>query len=365
MGLIVHEWIEPTGGAERVVDEFVEAFPGAGVVCLWNDAKERYPNAVVRETWLSKTPLRKTKALALLVMPFVWRTKTYDSDWVLVSSHAFAHHVKVSANTQKYLYVHTPARYIWAPELDSRGNSKAAKLVAAFFKPLDKKRAGEAFSIAANSEFVAERIKRSWGKEAVVIHPPVAVAKIQSGLWRNQLTETEKEYLGRLPQGFIMGLSRFVPYKRLETVIEVAEKIGSPVVIAGSGPQEQYLKERAAISLVDVQVILRPSDAMVYALMEKASLFVFPPIEDFGIVPVEAMALGTPVLANVAGGAGESVKAGVSGSLFDPDDLSDVATMVDEATGLDSEMIKRHAMKFDNLRFEREIKNWILNADFH
>ena len=122
----------------------------------------------------------------------------------------------------------------------------------------------------------------------------------------------------------MLGVSRFIPYKRLDAVIQVGEKLGEPVVIAGFGPLEKQLRAMSADASVPVRMLTLPSDAMVRALMGRASLFVFPPIEDFGIVAVEAMAAGTPVMANRVGGAGESVQGGVGGALFDPQSVDEI-----------------------------------------
>ena len=185
-GLLVAEWIEHAGGAERVLDRLMQLFPDADVLCLWNDVPERYSERNVRETWLARTPLRRHKALALPVMPITWRIpRQHHHEWALVSSHAFAHHVRLDGpEIPKYLYVHTPARYLWAPELDGRGDNLAARIAGPPLRHLDRQTAAGATAIAANSRFVAERIERSWGRTAEIIHPPVDVAGIQGGGWR-------------------------------------------------------------------------------------------------------------------------------------------------------------------------------------
>ena len=95
-GLIVTEWIEGAGGAERVLDRMAELLPDADILCLWNDAPERYPGRSVRETWLAQTPLRRHKALTLPLMPMTWRSpRQQHYEWALVASHMFAHHVRL------------------------------------------------------------------------------------------------------------------------------------------------------------------------------------------------------------------------------------------------------------------------------
>lgn len=128
-GIIVHEWFSATGGSEKVVDVLVEALPASEVWCLWNDVPDiRYPNHSVRQSWIAQTPLRRHKALALPFMLPTWNRVrvVQDAEWVLASSHLFAHQVRIKGvdrDIPKYSLVHTPARYIWEPALDSRGRA--------------------------------------------------------------------------------------------------------------------------------------------------------------------------------------------------------------------------------------------------
>lgn len=358
-GLLVSEWIEQTGGAERVLDRLAGLFPDADMLCLWNDAPDRYPGRRVRETWLARTPLRRHKALALPLMPATWRAPQRGYDWALVSSHAFAHHVNVgSPGVPKYVYVHTPARYLWAPELDARGDNLAARLAGPPLRAIDRRAAREATSIAANSRFVAERVERAWGRPATVIHPPVDVAWIRSGGWRKQLTDADRRVLEALPADFVLGVSRFIPYKRLDAVMQTGQLLGVPVVIAGHGPLEAELRAMAAEFSVPVQFHIQPSDALVYALMERARIFVFPPIEDFGMVAVEAMASGTPVMANRVGGSGESVQEGLGGALFDPQSPAEMRAAAEACGPLDGARIADHSRRFDATQFDAALRAW-------
>lgn len=362
-GLLVTEWIEPAGGAERVLDRLSGLFPDADMLALWNDAPGRYPDRRVRETWLARTPLRGRKALALPVMPLTWRVpRQKGHDWALVSAHAFAHHVRVDPGIPTCVYAHTPARYLWAPELDARGAGLAARIAGPPLRRIDRRAAGRVTALAANSRFVAERIARSWEREATVIHPPVDVVDIRSGAWRIQLTDADRRLLDSLPDDFILGVSRFIPYKRMDAVIAVGELLDRPVVIAGSGPLEGELRTAAAAASVPVRIEIAPSDALVRALMERAALFVFPPVEDFGIVAVEAMASGTPVMANRLGGAGESVVDGVGGALFDPRSAEETVAAAEACAGIPRRGISEHALRFDAAAFDRALLTWFAQS---
>lgn len=368
-GLLVHEWIEETGGAEKVLDEFARIFPSTDIFCLWNDHEDRYDTGRVQESWLAKTPLRKRKSLALPFMPDVWsKAPLGHYDWALVSSHLFAHHVasgRKMRSAPTYVYAHTPARYIWAAHLDHRGASATVRSVAPAFRALDRHRANQPVSIAANSNFVKQRIQESWDQEAVVIYPPVNVSGISAvGNWIDCLSDNEQDILASIPESFLLGASRLVPYKKLDAVIQAGDATKLPVVVAGSGPDLERLRVVAANATVPVTFLGRVSDAMLYALYQKALAFVFPAIEDFGIMPVEAMATGTPVVATTMGGASESVLPGVTGALTDFASPDDIRAAVEVAVSVNKEACITRAFKFDRLEFEKHTLDWI-PAAFH
>ncbi len=362
-GLLVHEWIEKIGGSENVLESMAKIYPDAPIFCLWNNAPKRFAATRVRESILAKTPLRENKALALPTMPFVWRhLKPVDADWAVLSSHAFAHHARVVSNTgevPKLVYAYTPARYVWSPGIDSRGKGLLARAGSSLLKPLDRRRAQEAVAVAGISNFVAARIQEAWQRDAEVIYPPVDVEAIQdSSVWRPKLTGEESRFLETLPETFILGASRFVPYKDLWSVIRAGEQAGSPVVIVGSGPQEMQLREFASSRSVPVQFAINPSNPFLYALYERASVFVFPPLEDFGIVPVEAMASGTPVVALNEGGAAETIEDRVSGILID-DFNGDLGEAVVRAMALNPDDCRRRARLFSHNSFRQNLTGWV------
>lgn len=363
-GVIVHEWIESAGGAERVVEQCLEAFPDADLRVLWDDAPGRFRTRST-ETWLARSPLRRSKALALPFTLPTWRLLRAEQqyDWMLVSSHLFAHHARfrgASADIAKFVYAHSPARYIWAPELDDRGNSLPARLASPALKKIDRHRAQEATAIAANSSFVRDRIRDTWERDAEVIYPPVDVAHLTTVAdWRTRLTADETETLKALPRPFVLGASRFIPYKRLDLVIAAGERAGLPVVIAGRGPEEAALREAAARSSVPVHFVISPSDELLYALFQAASAFVFPAIEDFGIVPVEAQALGTPVVTGPVGGQTESILNGTTGIIADSTDAADLGTAIERAMNLAAFDGPDHASAFSAARFQAEIQDFV------
>lgn len=362
-GLIVHEWLAEHGGSEKVVEQMAATFPDARIHCLWDDDPNRFPDGRVTESWLARTPLRRHKSLALPFMPHAWRGLAGGeaAEWVLCSSHLFAHHASLegaSANTPKYVYAYTPARYIWTPELDNRGQSVPARIGSAALRPLDRKRAQEARSIASISEFVAQRIRDHWGRDSKVIFPPVDVQLFVTDS-RNSLSDTEIEILASLPDTFVLGASRFIPYKRLDLVIRLGVAAGVPVVLAGDGPSSSALRALAAEHPGQVTFVVRPSQALLRELYRRALVYVFPPVEDFGIMPVEAMATGTPVVARTVGGASETVLDGVTGALFDSDEPSALLEAFGRAVGARPQDCENRAWEFDSALFRSQLSDWV------
>lgn len=361
-GLIVHEWFAKHGGSENVVEQMLEALPESDLQVLWNDRDPKKRPA--RETWIARTPLRNSKALSLPFQLPTWRhlPSSVQYDWMLVSSHLFAHHARLRSQPSlpKYVYAHTPARYIWAPELDTRGAARHIRLASAFLKPIDRKRAQEAVRIAANSEFTRERILRAWGRDADVIYPPVDIERITSrSNWADMLSAEDAATLESLPEGFLLGASRMVPYKRLDAVIDAGEATGSPVVLAGAGPLWEALSARANVAGVPVLMVHRPSDELLFALYQACRAFVFPAVEDFGIMPVEAMAAGAPAIVPTAGGASESValvRGGVAVTGLGADDWRWALTQADH---IDRENLPARTEQLSNSSFQRRVRGWL------
>jgi glycosyltransferase involved in cell wall biosynthesis len=358
--MLVHEWLERSGGSENVFEAMIDIFPDASRWCLWNDGGDRFRD--VHETLLARTPLRKSKVVALPVMPPVWRhLPTAKADWILVSSHLFAHHARFQGPARqapKLVYAHTPARYIWEPELDGRGNGFISRAASRVLKRIDKHRSKEATAIAANSQFVADRIERVWERESQVIYPPVSVERFATP---PNLSPSEQRALDRLPTDFLLGVSRFVPYKRLDAAIEAGRLSGLPVVLAGSGPDEARLRELAErLHPGRVTFVERPTTPLLNAIYRRAAALVFAPIEDFGIVPVEAMAAGTPVIANAIGGASETVIAGVTGALvLNWSSRTELTAAIDLARACAPSDCLDRARRFDIPEFENAIKSFV------
>jgi glycosyltransferase involved in cell wall biosynthesis len=286
-----------------------------------------------------------------------------DADWVLCSSHLFAHHARFhgpARDVPKLVYAYTPARYVWVPELDGRGRSLPARALSAALKPIDRRRAQEATSILGISRFIADRIEECWGREAGVIYPPVNVHEFTAPPL--VLTPAEQAVIDALPKDYILGVSRFVPYKRLDAAIEAGLAVDAPVVLAGAGPDEARLRAIAEKHPGRVTFVPSPSFAVLRELLRRARVLVFAPIEDFGIVPVEAMASGTPVVANAIGGASETVLDGVTGALVQDWSRSELANAVERASAARPADCVARAEEFSVPVFTHRIRDWVASA---
>lgn len=358
VGLIAHEWIAPHGGSENVAEAMGRAFPDADVVTLWSDAPARFGDHRVTETWLARSPLRRSKAAALPFMSPTWsRVDTTQYDFVLASSHVFAHHVGGNTGARKFAYVHTPARTIWAPEQDTRGANAVVRSLAPGFRKLDLRFVRPDVSYAANSRYIRQRIRDVWNVDASVIYPPVDVAGARA---ETPVSDQHAALVDGLPAQFVLGASRFVPYKRLDLVIAGGEVAGLPVVIAGAGPLADDLKRLGAAASVPVIVIDAPSNALLHALYRRASAFVFPAVEDFGIMPVEAMAAGTPAVVYREGGASESVELVDGGVVVESLAPADIAAGIRRAVALEMRHVPEAVeTAFGEAAFRSRLTAWM------
>lgn len=369
--LISHEWIETTGGSEAVFRRLLSVFPDADGACLWNNMPGSFDRPI-RESWLASSPLRGHKAVSLPAHASAWKRMDLSNvHTVLASSHAFGHQLATRAvrlGKLGFAYVHSPARYLWAPEVEPRGQGAVIRGAALPLKSLDRRLTDPRVSYAANSEYIRDRIRRAWHVDSTVIYPPVDVERIRAVPdWTTELTSPEADLIATLPpKGFVLGASRLVSYKRLDQVIDVGSELNMPVVIAGAGPDERALRAHAETSKVPVKFLGRVSDAMLYALYQRTALFVFLAIEDFGIMPVEATAAGSAVLVNVMGGAAETVRATGGGLAVDGTAPAGELARAAEAAMLVSRdgAIERCGI-FSGAAFRANVENWVTSGESH
>lgn len=348
---LVHEWIQDRSGSEQTFEALARAFPQADLYAL-----SRQPGVDldvggrdVRTTWLDRPGLRNRRELTLPLMPLAWRglgTPGYET--VLSSHHAFASSNRLVAPGGTHLcYVHSPARYIWTPDIDERGQGRLRRVAAAALKAVDRAAARRVTAFAANSSEVASRIRAYWQRDALVIPPPVDVD------YFSIVSEVAAT------RDYVLGVGRWIPYKNMHVVIEVAAELGMPAKIAGRGPERGRLEAAAEAVDVPVDIIEFPSDAELRELYRNAVALVFPTFEDFGLVPIEAQAAGTPVVALGRGGVLDTVVPGRTGILTDGLSARELAEGVTAAMGLLPGDCRANADRFSVQAFIDAIRGWV------
>jgi glycosyltransferase involved in cell wall biosynthesis len=331
-----------SGGAEATFKQILELFPGA--VYTSQCRRESFPwleGHEVHTSLVQHLPMALDKHYVYApVMPLIYRRfDLREADVVLVDSHSFAHHCRVRQDALCVCYYHTTARSLWTPEVDDRARAGrlgwARRLLAPTMKRLDLLASRNPHFVIANSRTTADRIRRFYHREPDrVIYPPVDTLR-----WADVHRSSCEEgliYWGRL-----------VSYKRIDIAIEAARQTGERLNIVGAGPMEPALKQLAR-GLPNVRIHGRLSDDELKRLMSHCWGAVFPCYEDFGLVPVEAMASGLPVVAFGKGGATETVGQ-LGGVLFDEQTPSSMAAAISRLKRLefDETELRKRASEFD------------------
>ncbi len=356
---VVHDWLTIPGGSEQVVMELLEMFPDAELFTSVYDPEpwpEQITSRPVHASSLSRLPgasRHYPKLLPLMNRAF----RSFDLsgfDLVLSSSHACAKNVRKPAGALHVCYCHTPMRYAWeegflAGEAVPRGARWLLPPLLAHLRRQDLAGASGVDVFVANSAYVADRIRRYYGRDAEIVHPPVHV----------------EHYLGieRRPEDFYLAFGRVVPYKRVDLAVAACAARGARLKVAGDGRALQDVRAQAA-GAERIEFLGKVSDGERDALLAGARALLFPGEEDFGIVPVEAQAAGAPVIAYGVGGALETVQDGVTGALFAEQDARGLAGAIErfEAMDLDERAIRANAESFSRERFHAELAGVIARA---
>ena len=358
---LAHEWLAARTGSEKAFEALARLFPTADLFALTDTLGEAFDagGRPVTTTFLGQVPfLRDRRDLALPLMPLAWRTVTRkEYDVVLTSSHACVKGFRPGREALHLSYCYTPMRYVWDPHDRRSGLHRLAPLgPSAALRRWDRRAAQWVDSFAAISSAVRDRIQRCYGRDSRVIHPPVET---------DFYTPAPGATVPGVPAAtFVLACSRFIPYKRLDLAIRAADRIGVPIVVAGRGPEERNLRGLAEAMGIPVIFEVAPTDERLRELYRAAAAFVFPPVEDFGIVAVEAMACGTPVVALDRGGTADIVVDGLTGALVAEQDVDGFAAGIERALSLDDAgACVRRAASFSRASFEAAVRAWVDDAE--
>lgn len=356
---LVHELLTMKGGAEKVLRVFAEMFPEAPIyTLLYDEAKlgDWFPASRVRASRLQKWAGFSTNH-HLYLSSFPAAVDAWDFsefDVVLSSSSAFAHGIITNQHPLHLCYVQAPARYLWDRThdvLDRAGQGLFGPLRKRYLSRLfhtlriwDSEAADRPDRLLAASRSVQRRIELYWRRESEVIHPPL------DDVWLHSPPRSSTS-----DGGYYLVVSTLVSYKRIDIAIHACNQLGAKLIIVGSGPAERALR---AIAGPTIEFMGHVGEDALHALYCNARATLFPGDEDFGLVPLESLACGTPVIALRAGGALETITDGKTGIFFDactPESLIDGMRLSDAMT-FDPAQCADSVRRFSRAHFEEQIR---------
>jgi len=343
--VIAHDFMETYGGAERVTEQMARAFPDAPVVAILG--REAVAERMgVGERFRSLLPERPTllrhyRLLTPALPALVDRRRLPHADVVLSSSYAFAHRLRPPGGAVRVCYCHSPLRFAWT--MTDRyqeewgggpASRRAFELLAAAMRTSDRAAAADIDRWLTHSPNVADQIERFYDREATVIGAPVDCDRFQPA--------------GAPPGDYFLFCGRLVePYKRARVLLEAFRELpGERLVVAGDGPA---LEDLRVVAPPNVEFTGQLDDDALVALMQGCRATLFPSRDDFGLVPVEVMACGRPVIAFAGGGARHTVVPGLSGLLVRAQTADAFRRAIERFRddAFDSALIRAHALRWD------------------
>lgn len=345
---VVHDWLVSMGGAEKVLQAILDLYPSS-VYTLVHDQK-MFIEQEVTTSFLQKIP--GSKKLYRNFLPFfpmaIEQFDLQSYDLILSSSHAVAKGVITHPGQLHICYCHTPMRYAWDlyhSYLEEMGVIKKniAKWILRYLRNWDVKSLDRVDHFIANSNYVAERIQRIYGKEAAVIYPPVDIDLLK-------VNENKED--------FYVTVARLVPYKKIDLIVEAFGHLSEKrLVVIGNGPVMSRIRAKAK---KNVELLGTQPDNVMREYLGKAKGFVFAADEDFGIAPLEAQASGTPVIALAKGGSLETVTE-KTGLFFQEQTVASLVKAIRrfETMEFDPWAIRKHAEKFSRQRFNEAFKTFV------
>ncbi len=353
---VVHDWLVTNAGAEKVLKAILDIYPNSDIFSLVNflnreDKRSILKNRVIKTSFIQKLPFSKKYFRNYLPL-FPKAIESFDLtkyDLIISSSWAVAKGVKTHNRQLHICYSHTPIRYAWDLYDEYIANLKQPKKFLVeqtlrYIRTWDINTTNRVDYFIANSKFVKERIKRIYKRDAKVIYPPVNVFKF--------ILYLEKE-------DFYLTASRLVSYKKTKLIVEAFNKMpNKKLIVVGAGEEFNNIKK---IAKSNIKLLGYQKDNLLISYMQRAKGFIYGAVEDFGIVPIEAMACGTPVIALNKGGTAETIIDGVTGVHFNNQNIDSIIDAVDRFEILDFNFrdISIYAKKFSTQRFKNEFSEYI------
>jgi glycosyltransferase involved in cell wall biosynthesis len=361
---IVHEWLLEWAGAEQCLAAILEIFPDADlfvVVDFLDDIdRAKLGGRNARTTFVQRLPgARRKVEIYLPLMPLaIEQIDLSEYELVVSSSHAVAKGVITAPDQLHLSYVYTPMRYAWDLQhrylklggLDRGLRGWAARLVFHYLRIWDVRTSNGVDRFACDSAFVSRRIRKCYGRDARVIYPPVDVKRMP---------------YREIKEDFYLAASRLQPYKRIDLLVEAFRLHPQRrLIVIGRGPELERLRRAAT---PNVTFLGRVPDSVLHEHLARARAFLFAAKEDFGILPLEAQACGTPVIAFGKGGSLETVRGDgcdrPTGLFFGEQTVSSVVDAINRfevmPTPINSSDCRENAQRFNSTRFREEFSAWI------
>jgi glycosyltransferase involved in cell wall biosynthesis len=339
---LVHDYFVQMGGAERVAEAMHDSFPSAPMyttVALPKGLPQGLRTADIRTSLLQKLPsLDRRFRHYFMLYPFAVENFDLSAyDLIFSSSSGYAKGVRRRRNAIHVCYCHTPMRWVWRYDdyVAREGFGGAVRAALPYLlwglRKWDLRASRQPNYYIANSQLVARRIKKIYGREAFVIPPPIDVQRFQMA---NEIDD------------YYLVLSRLMPYKRIDVAIEACKRMNRRLIIIGDGPDRTRLEKLADER---IEFMGRQPDKVVNYFAARCQALLFPGEEDFGMVPLEVNAAGRPVIAYRAGGALETVIENVTGVFFDQQNGHSLAEAIENFEGLHwrQDALRHHAESFD------------------
>jgi glycosyltransferase involved in cell wall biosynthesis len=356
---LISDWYYVNGGAEKVIhsiNSIWDDFDHFALIDFLSDEDRNFilNGKKVKTSFIQKLPTaKKNHRKFLQLFPIaIEQFDLSDYDLIISSSSAVAKGIKTHKNQLHICYCHSPMRYAWDLKdqylkdagLDKGLKGMYAKSVLNKIKKWDLSNSEDVDFFIANSNHIAQRIKNTYGRESIVIYPPVDVDFFS-------LEEKKEDYY--------FTASRLVSYKKTQLIVEAFNELPHlKLIVSGDGPELEKLQKIAKSNIEFVGFI---ENGKLKVLMQKAKAFVFAAEEDFGIIPVEAQACGTPVIALAKGGTLETVIVNKTGIFFEGQFAQKIkeAVLNFETKVFDPKLIREHALSFSKQRFEKEMKEFV------
>lgn len=359
---MIHEWLTFYAGSEKVVEQVIPVLKPKKLFTLVDHMTQDRPAVLndleIETSFIQRLPFSKKKYRGYLpLMPLaIEQLDVSEFDLIFSSHHCVTHGVITRPDQPHLVYTHSPMRYAWDLQhqyLSESGINRKrirgamARSILHYLRIWDRAAGQRPDFYAANSQFIADRIWKYYRRDACVIHPPVDVDLFS-------LNDKPRE-------DYYVTASRMVPYKKISLIVRAFSRTPHrKLIVIGDGPEFEQTRNQAGKNVTFLGY--QPNDVLKQHL-SSARAFVFAAQEDFGILPVEAQACGTPVIALGKGGTAETVMDGETGVLFDTQSEESLLSAVDRfesiSSNISAERVRANAERFSRDRFQREILKYI------